>query len=52
MSQKLLVNQFKWDEGISEFSEDFIKSYNDEIGEGSFLEFDLQYPKDLHKPSQ
>ena len=27
MSQKLPVNDFKWVEDISEFNEDFIKSY-------------------------
>ena len=28
MSQKLAVNYFKWVKDISEFNEDFIKSYN------------------------
>ena len=36
MSQKLPVNDFKWVEDISEFNEDFIKSYNDESDEGYF----------------
>ena len=31
------VNDFKWVEDISEFNEDFIKSYND-----------IQYPEKLH----
>ena len=28
MSKKLAVNYFKWVKDISEFNEDFIKSYN------------------------
>ena len=38
MSQKLPVNGFKWVEDISDFNENFIKSYNDESDEGYFLE--------------
>ena len=45
MSQKLLVNDSKQVEDISEFNEDFMKSYNKESDEGYFLEFDDQYPK-------
>ena len=37
MPQKLLVNDFKWIENMSEFNEDFIKSNNDDSDEGSFL---------------
>ena len=48
MPQRLRVNNFKWVEDISEFNEDFIKSYNDENDEGYFLEVDSQYPKNLH----
>ena len=45
MSQKLSVNDFKCVEDISEFNEDFIRSYNAESDEGCFLEVDVQYPK-------
>ena len=48
MPQRLRANNFKWVEDISEFNEDFIKSYNDENDEGYFLEVDSQYPKNLH----
>ena len=34
MSQKLPVKNFEWVEDISEFNEDFMKSYNDENHEG------------------
>ena len=47
----LPVSDFKWVEYISEFSEDFIKSYNDGSDEGYFLFIgyvDIQYPKNLH----
>ena len=48
MSQKLPVNDFKWVEDISEFNEDFVKSFNDESDEGHFLEVDVQYPEKIH----
>ena len=45
---KLLVNDFKWVEDISEFNESFIKSYNEEKDEGNFLENDSQHLQSLH----
>ena len=42
MSQKFLVNDFKWFEYISEFNEEFVKDYNDERDEGYFIELDIQ----------
>ena len=48
VSQKLPVNDFKWVEDISEFNEDFVKSFNDESDEGHFLEVDVQYPEKIH----
>ena len=50
MSQKLPVNRFKWVEDISEFNEDFVKSYKEESNEGYFLELHVQYPKNLIEP--
>ena len=41
MSQKLPVNVFKWVEDLSEFNEDFIKSYNEESDKAYFLEVDI-----------
>ena len=38
MLQKLSVNDCKWVEAISEFNEDFLKSYSDESNEGHFFE--------------
>ena len=38
MSQKLLVNKFEWLQDTSQFSEDVMKNYNEEIDEGYFLE--------------
>ena len=49
MSQKLLVNNFEWIEDPNQFSEDFIKSYNEESNEGYFLEVDVQYPEKLNE---
>ena len=49
MSQKLPVNEFEWVVDISQFNEDFMKSYNEEGDEESFLEVDVQYPEKLHE---
>ena len=48
MSHKLPVADAKWDEDVSEYKEDFIKSYNDESDESYFLEGDVQYSENLH----
>ena len=52
MSQKLPVNDFKWVEDISEFNEDFRKSYNDNSDEGYFPDHVqyVQYSANLHNP--
>ena len=47
MSQKLPVNNFEWIEEISQFNEDFIKSYNEESDERYFVEVRVQYPGKL-----
>ena len=49
MSQKLLVNGFKWLEETFQFNEDFIENYNEESGEEYFLKVDVQYPEKLHE---
>ena len=48
MSQKLILNDFKWVEYILKFNENFIKSYDDESDEGYFYEVDVQYPENLN----
>ena len=45
MPQKFPVNGLKCVEETSGFNEDFIKSYNEEIDGGYFLEADIQYSK-------
>ena len=47
MSQKLLVDGFKWVEKLSKFNEKFIKSYNETSDKGYFLEVDIKYPKKI-----
>ena len=47
MSQKLLVNDFKWIENLSD--EEFIKSYHEKSKDGHFLEVDVESPKKLHE---
>ena len=49
MSQKLAVNGFKWVENASQFDGYFMKSYNENSGEGYFLKVDVQYPEELHE---
>ena len=41
MSQKLPVNSFEWVENLSQFKEDFIKTYDEDNNEGYFLEVDV-----------
>ena len=48
MSQYLPVGGFEWEEDLSQFTEDMIKSLKDEQDEGFMLEVDLEYPKELH----
>ena len=47
MSQKFSLNNFEWIKDTSQFNEDFIKNYNEEIDEGYFLEFNVQYIEKL-----
>ena len=49
MSQKLTAKKFEWIKDTSQFNEDFIKIYNEESGEGYFLEVDVQHPEKLHE---
>ena len=41
------VNGFMWDKYLSDFSEDFIKNYNENSDAGYFLEVDVESPKKL-----
>ena len=47
MSKKLPVDGFKWVDDLSMFSEDFIKSYDEEGDVGYLLVVDIEYPKTL-----
>ena len=49
MSEKLPVNKLDWNEDVSQFTEDFTKSYNNQSDEGYFLEVDIQYPENIHE---
>ena len=49
MWRKLPVNNFVWIKDISQFNEHFIKNYNEESGEGNFLEVDVHYLGKLHE---
>ena len=48
MSQKLLVNGFKWVNDISGINEELIKDYDENNDQGYILEVDVKYPKKLH----
>ena len=50
MSQKLSIGDFIWVENRSKFNEDFVKDCNEDSDKGYFLEVDVQYPEELHKP--
>ena len=47
ISQKLLVDGFKWIKYVSKFDEDFIKNYNVGSNEGYILQVDVECPKNL-----
>ena len=48
MSQKLSANSFIWyHDYLSDFSEEFIKNYDENSDEGYFLEVDMASPKKL-----
>ena len=49
MSQKLPVDDLKWADDTFQFTKDFIENYNEDSDDGYFLEFDVQYPENLHK---
>ena len=49
MSQNVPLNNFKWIKDTSQSNKDFIKNYNEERDEGSFLEIDVQYLEKLHE---
>ena len=52
ISQKLPVDGFKWIEknNLLKFNESFIKNYDENSDKEYFLEVDVGYPKNLHKP--
>ena len=47
MSQKLSVNGFRWEDGLSRFNERFIRTYNEISNKGYFLEVDVEYLRKL-----
>ena len=42
---KVTWKRFKWVDGLSEFDEGFIKSYNGKNKKEYFFEVDVEYPK-------
>ena len=48
MTKNLQVDSFKWVDDLSMFTEDFIKSYDEEGDVGYLLVVDVEYPKTLH----
>ena len=49
MCKKLLVDDFKWVDDLSIFTEDFIKNYDEDSDIGYNLEVDVEYPRNLHQ---
>ena len=47
ISQKLLMNGFKWVKNLSQFNESFIENYDESSDIGYFLEVDIDYPEKL-----
>ena len=48
VTKNLQVDSFKWVDDLSTFTEDFIKSYDEEGDVGYLLVVDVEYPKALH----
>ena len=48
MSQKLLVNGFKWKISMLKFNGNFIKNYDEDSDKGYIFEVDVEYLKNLH----
>ena len=48
MRKKLPVSDFKYADDLSIFTEDFLKTYNENSDKGYILEVDVEYPKNLH----
>ena len=48
MTKKLQVDSFKWVDDFSMFTEDFMKSYDEEGDVGYLLAVDVEHPKTLH----
>ena len=44
MSKKLSVDEFKWVDDLSMFTEDFIKSYDEEVDVSYLLLVNVEYP--------
>ena len=47
MCKKLPVSTFIWSDNLSKYTENFIKSYNENSDYGSILEVDIEYLKTL-----
>ena len=43
MSKKLPIGEFKWDDPKN-YSEEFIKNYDENSDHGAFLRVDVEYP--------
>ena len=44
MSKKLPIDEFKWTENLSQYTEEYIKSYNEDSHYGAILEVNVHYP--------
>ena len=49
MCKKLPVSDFKWVDNLSIFTEDFIKTYDEENDTGYLFLVDVEHPKNLHR---
>ena len=49
MPKKLPVADFKWVDGLSIFTEEFSKNYDENSDRGYLFEVDVEYPRNLYK---
>ena len=49
MRKKLPINGYKWAKNLNQYTEEFIKNYDENSDLGYLLEVDVEYPKHLHR---
>ena len=49
MCKKLPIDNFMWEQGLSMFTDDFIKHYNENSDKGYLFHVDITYPQEIRE---